>query len=208
MESIGFETADLEILYNTYGKFIHFCGTKTKSDGNVIYYELDTGEELSFESYAINGYKKVKNKGIILNLLKPYYTFEELRAIEDEHDGLNSPGRSSVLPDEVLEDLGLVQDEIVFNRYNYDLLVPVEQIEIRYSEELGDFLFLYVTFDRQNKKLSYMNMENGLVVDKEVLSLYTLFPRDDIFDQPSYSANDIIKLKKALKSGKRLQKRR
>ena len=146
MESIGFETADLEILYNTYGKFIHFCGTKTCVDGNTIYYELDTGEELDFDSYSINGYKRIKNKSVILNTLKPYYTLEEIKAIEEEHDGLSAEKRSRVLPDEVLEDLGLVQDSIRCSRYNYDLLIPVEQIEIRYSEELGDYLFLYVVF--------------------------------------------------------------
>ena len=207
LEERMFETKNLEIFYNTCGNFIVFCITKTYEDGSVKYFELETGEEVDFESYAIHGYKKVKDKKIILNTLKTSYSFAELKTILEDRDGLENSNVKKKIPDEDLVDLLQVEEELINRKRENDVPVPVEQIEIRYSEVLNDFLFLYVTFSLEYGKLMYINMENGSVVNREVLSLYTYYPRDDVFKQPFYTPTEVKRIKKNLMDRKTLHKR-
>ena len=203
-----FNITELQILFNIPGNFIHFIREERQYDGSVIYYELDTGEEVDLESYAIHGYKLIKNKDQYLNPSKEEYTYEEIVAITEEHDGLFNKYGRNYLDDGMLADLHWLMDFNEQSRYSFNLQYPVEQIEVRYSEILDDYLFLYVTFDLAAKRLVYMDMITGNLVKKEVLDLYTYFPRDDLFHKESYSPNDIIKLKKELQRVRTLGKRR
>ena len=75
---------------------------------------------------------------------------------------------------------------------------PVEQIEIRYSDILKDFIFLYVEFNHVKKRLEYMDMSTGLPLNKEVLDLYTFYPRDEVFSKPTYTPRETIELRARL----------
>ncbi len=192
MEEKKYGYKEIEVLYNRPGSFFHLIRREDKIDGDVIFYEFDTGEIVDLESYAIHGYKMMREKSMFLNQFKKY-TPEEIESLEEACGDIKQKKRE--IPDEFLIDLNWLKDNIEQNRYNYDMPYKVEQIEIRYSEILSDFIFLYVEFNHFKKRLEYMDMSTGLPVAKEVLDLYTYYPRDDIFTKPTYTPRETIELR-------------
>jgi len=195
MEEKKYNYNEIEILFNRPGGFFHLIRREDKIDGDVLFFEFDTGELVDLESYAIHGYKMLRDKGMVLNQLKDY-SEEEVEVIEENFGDINGPKRD--VPDELLIDLNWLKDYIEQNKYNYDATYPVEQIEIRYSEIFNDYLFLYVQFDQMKKKLTYMDMATGRQVNKEILDLYTFYPRDDVLKQSTYSPRETIELRTKL----------
>ena len=205
MEQRSYKANEIEILYNIYGKFIHIVRKEEKFDGDVSFYEFDTGEQLDLENYAIHGYKMIRDKGHLINRFKEY-TVKELSEIEESFDKFK-PERKEI-QSEFLIDLNWLMDKIEQGKYDYDMPYPVERIEIRYSELLQDYIFLFVVFDHAKGRLAYLDLGTGYPVEKEILDLYTLYPRDEILKKPSYTPREIIDLRVQLNKGVRSLGRR
>ena len=131
-EEKTFEVEDLEILYNIYGKFFHTVRKETRLDGDVRFFEIDSGEPVDLESYALHGYKMIRDKGMILNSQKAY-SLEELREMEEEFEEL-TPNRRDIGNDFLIE-LNWIMDSIENQKYDYDRTYPVEQIDYYMNEE-------------------------------------------------------------------------
>lgn len=198
MEERKYTYSDIEILYNIYGKFIYMIGRENLIDGNVLFYELDNGEKLDLESYALHGYLMVRDKSPFLKQFEEY-SLGELRSIEEKYEQSNK----KEIPREFLIDLNWLMDSIEQSKYNYDQPYPVEQIEVRYSELLKDFIFLYVLFDYTKKRLSYMDMSTGLQLDEQILSFYTYYPRDEILKKETYTPRETVDLRVQLNKDNR-----
>lgn len=194
MEEKTYSYNEIEVLFNGPGGFFHLIRREDKIDGDVIFYEFDSGEVVDLESYAIHGYKMLRDKSKFLNQFKKY-TAEDIDNMEEEFGDIKVKRE---VPSEFLIDLNWLQDYIEQNRYNYDMSYPVEQIEIRYSDVLKDFIFLYVEFNHVKKRLEYMDMSTGLPLNKEVLDLYTFYPRDEVFSKPTYTPRETIELRARL----------
>jgi len=205
MEEKKYKPSEIEVLFNRPGGFFHLIRREDSIDGNVLFYEFDTGEVVDLENYAIHGYKMLKDKGMFINRFKEY-TIEELSSMEETIGDIREKKKD--VPDEFLIDLNWLTDYIEQNRYNYDRGYPVEQIEVRYSEVLQDYLFLFVTFDHMKKKLAYMDMATGRPVNSEVLDLYTFYPRDAILKKAEYTPRETIELRVQLNQGVRSLGRR
>ena len=210
-EKVLYQADSLEVLYNIYGKFIVICRVEKKVDGDVIFHDLDTGESMDLESYAIHGYKLLRDKYQFFNQFKDY-SLEDIKLMEENFDVDVSGKRDRrrlEFDNSSLIDLNWLKDNIESNRYNYDLRYPVEQIEIRHSDILQDYLFLYVKFDPSIKEFVYMDITTGQMVSKEILDLYTYYSRDHVFEKSDYSPREIMELKEQLKKGvKKFTKRR
>ncbi len=194
MEQRIYKATEIEVLFNQPGGFFHLIRRENKIDGDVVFYEFDTDEVIDLESYAIHGYKMLRDKGKFLNQFKEY-TIEDINNMENEFGDIR---HKREIPNDFLIDLNWLQDCIEQNRYNYDMSYPVEQIEIRYSEILEDYIFLYVQFNHVNKRLEYMDMSTGLPLKKEVLDLYIYYPRDEILCKPTYTPRETNELRARL----------
>ena len=205
MEQKKYKANEIEVLYNTYGKFIHVVRKEEMVDGDVSFYELDTGEKLDLENYAIHGYKMLRDKGHLIDRFKEF-TIKELSEIEESFDKLKPEKKE--IQSEFLIDLNWLMDKIEQGKYDYDMPYPSERIEIRYSELLQDYIFLFVVFDHAKNRLAYLDMGTGYPVEKEILDLYTLYPRDEILKKPSYTPRETVDLRVQLNKGVRSLGRR
>ena len=205
MEEKKYSGSEIEVLYNSYGKFIHSIRRESLPDGDVIFYELDSTEQVDLESYAVHGYKLLKSKGLFVDPHKEY-TLEELRKIENVYESISEENRT--MPEEQLMDLRWLQDHIYQNKFNYDKRYPVEQLDARYSVELEDFMIVYFKFDPVQKKFVYMDMTTGEEVNKMMFGFYDYYPREEIFKQADYSPREIIELLNSLNHRHGLFKRR
>lgn len=205
MKEKKYSGAELELLYNTYGKFFHIIRKEPLADGDILFFELDSQEKVDLESYAMNGYKLLKSKGLFVDPNKEY-TLEELRTIESIFEGLNEDRRT--MNEEQLSDLGWLQDYIEHNKFNYDMRYPVEQLDARYSPELEDFMIVYFKFDQSKRKFVYIDMTTGEEVNKMIFDMYDYYPREEIFHQADYSPREVIELLESLNQRHGLFKRR
>ncbi len=193
----------IEVMFNVYDKFINFCIVEHKTDGDVIYRDVETGEIMDLESYAIHGYKLLRDQFFPLNRHREY-TKEELLHMEETYN--EHPKKVDYESKDYI-DLNYLQDKINDHKYDYDLRYPVEQIEIRYSEILNDFLILYVRFNPHTTRFMYMDLCSGKEVDPKILELYTYYPRDGVLRQPDYSPREIAVLRSTLNKNKGQTKR-
>lgn len=189
--------------YNVYDDQICFFRVERKLNGNVYFYDIETNEVIDLENYGMHGYKYLKDTGGLIDINREY-TVEELKRIEEEYNNKSKSKKES----DSFYDLGWLNDQIEGNSYNYDLRYPVEQIEIRYNSETNDYMILYVKFNDSEKRLSYMDISNGVEVNSEILEQYSFYPRDNIFDQADYSPRELVEIRDALNKGLNILKKR
>ncbi len=204
MEEKKIKGNTIQVLYNVYDNFISFCRVETKPDGYIVYYTIEDEEQIDLEFYAIHGYKMLREPSGIINIYREY-TKEELASIEESYNYAN---KRKTYESENFIDLNWLHDQIEANKYDYNIKYPVEQIEIRYSEVLEDYLFLFVRFNSETSKFTYMDLCSGHEVAKDILDLYTYFPRDGILKQSDYSPREIMQLKDNLNKQRKDQTKR
>lgn len=197
MKEEKFNCSLLEILYNIYDRTICLCTVERKIDGDLVFHDVETGEVLDLASFAEVGYKMLSDKYIILNRFREYSLADIIQIVEE----YNNLEKRKEIEGLYLIDLNALQDQIAASRYNYDMRYPVEQIEIRYSDILNDYMLVYVRFDSSKGRLAYMNILNGEEVPDDIMDLYDYYPRDAIFNKADYSPRELMIVKEGLKKG-------
>ena len=189
MSERKYDISELEILYNTYGKFYYLIRRENKLDGDVLFFDIDSGEQLDLSSFSEIGYKMVRNKRMLLNS-GDKYTLQDLKQIADVFEKASL--RKRELPEEYLVDINVVLDAIESNKFSYDIRYPVEQLDARYNDVTGEYLILYYEFDAMKKKFVYLDVTTGLEVSWRDLGMYRSIPREEMFNQADYSPREII----------------
>ena len=165
MDDKKIKGTNIDVWYNVYDQMIYICKFFGYIDGNIVYFDLQSDEILDLYSFDIHGYKKIKNNGGFVNA-NLEYDISQLVKLEETY---NSRDIRPKLPEEQLMSLAMVQDRIKEQAFDYDKRYPVEYLEIRHSEELGDFLILLAKFDHSRKTFAYFDMCNGVEVTGELL---------------------------------------